>query len=85
LPNIKSASKRVQVSAKKNLQNRMVKSALKTQIKELEKAAQNKAGNLNDLYKETVSQIDKAASKGAIHRNNASRKKAQAAKLIASV
>ncbi|MBQ9952537.1 MAG: 30S ribosomal protein S20, partial [Clostridia bacterium] len=38
MPNIKSAIKRVKVTQKKNLRNRMIKSAMKTQIKKFETA-----------------------------------------------
>jgi len=38
LPNIKSAKKRVKVAAKKNLRNRMVKSAVRTSVKQFEAA-----------------------------------------------
>ena len=38
MPNIKSAKKRVKVSEKKNLRNRMIKSAVRTSVKKLEAA-----------------------------------------------
>ena len=49
MPNIKSAIKRVKVTEKKNLRNRMVKSAMKTQLKKFEAAvAANEKGLLTD-------------------------------------
>jgi small subunit ribosomal protein S20 len=80
LPNIKSAMKRVKVSQAKTLQNRMIKSGLKTTIKKFDSAVLN-----NDLeaakvlYPEVVKKIDMAAAKGTIHKNAASRKKAKLA------
>ena len=74
MPNIKSAKKRVLVTEKKTLQNKAVKSALKTQIKKFLTAVES--GNKEEatkLYPETVSAIDAAASKGVIHKNNARR------------
>lgn len=82
MPNIKSAKKRVKVSAKKNLRNRMVKSAMRTSVKKFEAAVvadpQNAATQLNV----TTSAIDKAAAKGVIHKNAANRKKARLAKQL---
>ena len=86
MPNIKSAKKRVLVTEKKTLENKTIKSALKTQIKKF-LAAVN-AGNkalAEKLYPETVSAIDSAASKGILHKNNAANKKAKLAKKLASL
>lgn len=86
MPNIKSAKKRVLVTEKKTMQNKAIKSALKTQIKKF-LAAVN-AGDkeeANKLYPETVSAIDSAASKGILHKNNAANKKAKLAKRLAAI
>lgn len=83
MANIKSAKKRVLVTEKKTQQNKAIKSALKTQIKKF-LAAVN-AGDraaAAELYPETVSAIDSAASKGIIHKNNAANKKAKLAKRL---
>ncbi|NLG25401.1 MAG: 30S ribosomal protein S20 [Clostridiales bacterium] len=83
MPNIKSAIKRVRVNQKKNLRNRMIKSAMRTSVKKLETAVA--AGNADQaLLSATVSAIDKAAAKGVIHKNAASRKKARLAKRAAA-
>ncbi|MCI5662033.1 MAG: 30S ribosomal protein S20, partial [Clostridia bacterium] len=42
MPNIKSAVKRVKVTRKKNLRNRMIKSAMKTKIKKFDTAVSAK-------------------------------------------
>lgn len=82
LPNIKSAIKRVKVSEKKNLRNRMIKSAMRTSIKKFETA--NAAGTADDkLLSITQGAVDRAASKGVIHKNAANRKKARLAKRLA--
>ena len=82
LPNIKSAKKRVKVSVKKNLRNRMVKSALHTSLKKLEGAIAADPQNANVQMTATTSAIDKAAAKGVIHKNAANRKKARLAKQL---
>ena len=79
MPNIQSAIKRVKVNEKKNLRNRMIKSAMKTQIKKFETAASANEVDVN-LLSATQGAVDKAAAKGVIHKNAASRKKAQLAK-----
>jgi len=83
LANIKSAKKRILVSAKKQARNKHVKSTTKTAIKKLTLAAN--AGNkdaLQSLYVQAVSAIDKAASKGVYHKNTASRKKSVLARMV---
>ena len=79
LPNIKSAIKRVKVNEKKNLRNRMIKSAMKTQIKKFETAASANEVDVK-LLSATQGAVDKAAAKGVIHKNAANRKKARLAK-----
>lgn len=82
LPNIKSAIKRVKVNEKKNLRNRMIKSAMKTQIKKYETAVSANEADVKLLSK-TQGAVDKAAAKGVIHKNAANRKKARLAKRLA--
>ena len=81
MANIKSAIKRVKVTEKQNLRNRMEKSALKTAIRRYDealKADDQQAAQAS--YLRAVSSVDHAASKGVIHKNAANRKKAQLAK-----
>lgn len=80
MPNIKSAKKRVKVIDKKTAQNRMLKSALKTQLKKFDAAVA--AGEGQAVYGETVSKVDASASKGIIHKNKANRAKAQLARKL---
>ena len=88
MANIKSALKRVKVSREQNLRNRMISSAVKTAIKKFDKALESKdeaaieeaASSLDKAYTAAVSKVDKAVTKGVIHKNAANRKKAQLAK-----
>ena len=81
MPNIKSAIKRVKVTEKKNLRNRMVRSATRTIVKKYEAAAA--AGTADAaMLSVTASAIDKAAAKGVISKNAANRKKARMAKRL---
>ena len=86
MPNIKSAKKRVLVTEKKSQQNKMIKSALKTQIQKfLAAVSAGDKDTATALYPETVSAIDSAVTKGILHKNNAANKKAKLAKKLASI
>ena len=81
MANIKSALKRVKVSREQNLRNRMISSAVKTAIKKFDKALESKdEAAIEEAYTAAVSKVDKAVSKGVIHKNGANLKKAQLAK-----
>jgi small subunit ribosomal protein S20 len=83
LANIKSAKKRIKVTARKTLRNKIIKTQTKTAIKKVIVAS---AAGDKDTAKAALSNaamtIDKAASKGVFHKNNASRKKSRLAKLV---
>ena len=83
MPNIKSAMKRVKVSEKKNLRNRMVKTGVKTAIKKYQVALMEGAQPAGAQLSATTSAIDKAVAKGVMHKNAANRKKARLAKQLA--
>ena len=77
MANIKSALKRVKVSREQNLRS----SAVKTAIKKFDKALESKdEAAIEEAYTAAVSKVDKAVTKGVIHKNAANRKKAQLAK-----
>ena len=76
MPNIKSAKKRVLVSKVNNERNKMDKSVLKSTLKKFDAAvAEGNQEQADSAYKAAVKTIDKAVSKGIIHKNNAARKK----------
>ncbi|AIY05227.1 ribosomal protein S20 [Planococcus sp. PAMC 21323] len=77
MPNIKSAIKRVRTNDTKNAQNSHVKSAMRSSIKKAETALTNKDENANDTVKVAIQQVEKAASKGLLHKNTAARKKSR--------
>ncbi len=85
MANIKSAQKRIKVTEKKTLQNKMVKSALKTAIKKFEVAvAAKNAEEAKALFVKATKSLDMASQKGVVHKNMAARKKSRlAAKLNA--
>ncbi|WP_019415886.1 30S ribosomal protein S20 [Paenisporosarcina sp. TG20] len=74
MPNIKSAIKRVKTNASSQSQNAQTKSKMRTAVKKAETATDE---NAKELLQSAIKQVDKAASKGLIHKNTAARKKAQ--------
>lgn len=76
MANIKSAQKRIDVTERNTLQNKMAKSQMKTQIKKYSKAIEaNDVESAEKLLPETFEVIDKTVTKGAIHKNQANRRK----------
>lgn len=85
MANIKSQIKRNRQAVRVRERNKASKSALKTQLKRVRQAAdENDAEKLEKAYRDATRALDKAASKGIIHKNNASNKKARLAKLLKS-
>ena len=86
MANIKSAKKRVLVNQKKADRNKSIKSAVKTSIKKVEAAvvAKDKEAAVAALAN-AISTIDKAATKGVYHKNNAARKVSRLTKLVNGV
>src|SRR5919197_2144450 len=85
MPNIKQQKKRVRTAAQQRLENLHYRSTAKTLAKRLEAAG--KDGDQNRVapeHRELVRWLDRAAARGALHRNTAARRKAQAARLVAS-
>ncbi len=75
-----NALKRLRQSTKRYDKNKAIKSAVKTQIKEVLAAikAKDKDRTQNEFIKAS-SMLDKAAKLGALHKNNASRRKSRLA------
>jgi len=84
MPNIKQQERRVKTAARQRLENLRYRSTIKTLMRRLQGAVQDgDAETIQRDHRELVRWIDKAASRGALHRNPASRKKSQAARLAA--
>jgi len=84
MPNIKQQKKRVRIAAQERLETLRYRSTVKTLTRRLERAvADGDDQAVAAEHRELTRWIDRAAARGALHRNSASRKKAQAARLIA--
>jgi len=77
LANIKSAKKRVLVSRAANARNKSKRSELKTLLKKA-----NAEGADRDAIMAAVTKIDRAATKGLIHKNKANRIKSRLSKKL---
>jgi len=85
MPNIKQQIKRVRVADRQHDENLRYRSTVKTLTKRLEAAAADgDAEKIAAEHRELVRLIDKAAARGALHKNTAGRKKARAARLVSS-
>jgi small subunit ribosomal protein S20 len=79
--NIKSQLKRIKTNARRTERNKAVKSELRTWIRKFrEAAASGDKDSTADALKTASKKLDKAVSKGVIHKNQAANKKAAMAK-----
>jgi len=85
MANIQQQKKRVRIQARQRLENLRYRSTIKTLTKRLEvAAAEGDADRIASEHRELVRTIDRATTRGALHRNTAARKKSQAAKFAAA-
>lgn len=83
MPIIKSAIERVKTNEKANARNSAELSKMRTAIKKFEKAKTVGAEDVEKLYREAVSAVDRAHSKGLIKANKAARDKSRMAARLA--
>jgi small subunit ribosomal protein S20 len=79
MPNLKSAKKRVRIEEKRRARNHSIKSATRTYVTKARNsiAADAATPETEEAVREALRQLDKAVSKGVIHRNNAARRKSR--------
>ena len=86
MANIKSQIKRNRQNEKRRLRNKAVKSSLKTAIRKFHEAtASGDTEAATALLRDASRKLDKAVSKGVIHRNQAANRKSSIAKRLNSV
>jgi len=84
--NIKSQIKRNKQNEKAHERNKAVKTGLKTAVRKFREAAESgDAAQAQELAKDAAKKLDKAASKGVIHKNQAANRKSAIAKKAASL
>ncbi len=86
MPNIKSAEKRVLVTEKKTLENKMLRSKMRNAVRKFNDAIDTlKLDDAEKMLPDIMSIIDEAASKGIIHKNNAANKKSRLSARLSGV
>jgi small subunit ribosomal protein S20 len=86
MPNIKSAIKRVKVIEKARVRNAAQKSALRTALKAVNTAVESTdAAQAQSAFVTATKKLDKAVTKGLIHKNEAARRKSRLAKKVNAV
>ena len=86
MANIKSQIKRIKQNEKAHQRNKSVKSALRTNVRKFREAVE--AGNVEEAtvqLRVASRQLDKAVSKGVIHKNQAANRKSAIAKRLAEL
>jgi small subunit ribosomal protein S20 len=84
--NIKSQIKRIRTNEAARLRNKSVKSSLKTPVRSFREAADaGDSAKAQELFRAASRKLDKAVSKGVIHKNQAANKKSAMAKSVASL
>jgi len=82
MANIQQQKKRIRISAEERLENLRYRSTIKTLTKRLAAAAESADTEaIATEHRSLVQLIDRAVSRGALHRNAGARKKSQAARL----
>jgi small subunit ribosomal protein S20 len=82
MANIKSQKKRILTNAKAQERNKAVRSELKTRVKSALKSAGSEDGT--EALRMAIKRLDKAATKGVIHKNQAANRKSKLMKRFAA-
>lgn len=82
MANTKTAKKMIRVHDRRKKRNQPIRTAVKSVFKKAETALDAKSDDLAAVAKEAASVIDKAASKGVVHKNKAARKKSRLDKKV---
>lgn len=79
MANSRSARKRIRSNERKHIRNRGVRSAVRTRITKARRAllGTEAAANTPELVLAAVRELDRAAEKGILHRNNVNRRKSR--------
>ena len=83
MANTKSAIKRIRSSARKRKHNLIIRGRARTAVKKARLLIAQDAPEAQVAVKKALSELDRAAGKGIIHKNNAARRKARLVKLLA--
>jgi small subunit ribosomal protein S20 len=82
MANIKSQIKRNRQNEARRVRNKSVRSSLKTSAKKVQQAARAGDDGATDLLRQTTRELDRAASKGIVHKRTAARRKSRLARSV---
>jgi small subunit ribosomal protein S20 len=83
LANTRSAKKRIRQTARRRTRNRVVRTRARGAVKLAKTALESGEAQAGKAVRDAVSELDRAAAKGVIHKNNAARRKRRLAKRLA--
>ena len=83
MANIKSQIKRNKQNERRRLRNKAARSEIKTRVKAAVAVADTDGDGVEEALRQAVQKLDKAASKGIIHKNQAANRKARLMKRLA--
>ncbi len=82
MPNTRSAAKQMRVAERRRIRNRTVKSAVKTFIRKAERTIATSVDEAQAQVVQAIQSLDKAATKGILHKRNAARRKSRLMKRL---
>ena len=82
MANTRSARKRIKQNEKRRLRNRAIRSQVRSSVKDAREAETGKGAEAREAIREAIRTIDKAVSRGILHRNTAARKKSALARRL---
>jgi len=80
--NTRSAMKRIKQNEKRRLRNRAARSTIRSALKTARAAAAEKSPQSKEVVLEAIRVLDRAVTRGVIHRNTAARKKSALARSL---
>lgn len=83
MANTRSAMKRIKQNEKRRLRNRAARSSIRSAMKSARTAAAEKNPQSKEVVLEAIRVLDRAVTRGIIHRNTAARKKSALARSLA--
>jgi small subunit ribosomal protein S20 len=83
--NTKSAIKRIRQNEKRRLRNRMVRSRVRGAVKAARAGLGDKSDTTKTLVTQAIRELDRAVTKGVLHRNTAARKKSALARRLVAL
>jgi small subunit ribosomal protein S20 len=80
--NTRSARKRIKQNERRRLRNRAIRSQVRSAVKDARAVEPTPGAQARDTIREAIRTIDKAVSRGILHRNTAARKKSALARRL---